>query len=91
MIQNFVLDFFKFSVAVSFSNNLLASIALTFLTNSAYTIFLINFFFTTLLSLLKSTGPAFSFSSSNLSSSDFRLVKSFFLANFNVSTPATFF
>ena len=47
--------------------------------------------FTTSLSLLKSTGTDTDLSTSNLSTSDFKLAKSVFLANYYVPTPIAFF
>ena len=46
---------------------------------------------TLLFQLLKVVGPFFNLSISNLSTSDFKLVKSVFLANFDVSTPVALF
>ena len=46
--------------------------------------------FTTLLSLLKSTGTVFNSSTSILSTSAFRLAKSDFAANLKVSIPLLF-
>ena len=50
-----------------------------------------NFIFTTLLSFLKSTETVPKSSISNLSTSDFKLVTSAFLAKFNSSTPFVFY
>ena len=50
-----------------------------------------NIFFNTSLSLLKSTGTGTNLSISNLSTSDFKLTKSGFVANFDVSIHVVFF
>ena len=50
-------------------------IALTVLTNSPYSVFLTTSIFTTLLSLLKSTGAVSNFSISNLFTLSFKLLK----------------
>ena len=60
----------------------------TFVTNLSYTIFLTTF--TTLPSLFKSTGTVFSLSTSILSMSAFKLAKSDFAANLEVSITAAF-
>ena len=46
---------------------------------------------TLLLKLLKLVGTSFSLSKSNLFTSDFKLTKSVFLENFDVSAPVAFF
>ena len=50
-----------------------------------------NIIFGSLLSLLKSTREISNLSTSNPSTSDFKAVKSIFLANFDVSIPAALF
>ena len=50
---------------------------------------LLNFFFTISLSLLKSTGNNLLIS--KLSTSEYKLAKSTFLVNVDVSTPVAFF
>ena len=55
-------------------------------TNSPYLIFLTFLFFATTLKLLKSVGVASDLSMYSFSISDFQLVKSIYLANFDVST-----
>ena len=59
-------------------------------TNLSYTVFLTTSFFTTSLSLVKSTGARTNLSISNLSTSAFKLTKSDFAANLNVSIPVAF-
>ena len=49
--------------------------------------FLTTFLFTTLLSLLKSTGTVCNLSASNLATFHLKLAKSFFLTNCDVSMP----
>ena len=56
-----------------------------FATNLSYIVFLTTSFFTTLLSLLKSTGTVANLSISNLSTSVFKLDRFVFNANFEVS------
>ena len=63
----------------------------TFAACLSYTVFLTTSFFTTSLSLLKSTGTGANLSMSNLSTSVFRLAKSVFSAKFEVSTCVTCF
>ena len=63
--------------------------ALTFLTNSLYTVFLTTSYFTTLLRLLKLAGIVSNLSISTLSISGFKLAKSTILTSFDVITPAT--
>ena len=63
-----------------------AQIALSFLINSSYTVFLTTSVFTTSLSLLKSTGAFFNSEMSNFAIFDFKIAKSTFLANFDVLT-----
>ena len=68
-----------------------------FLILALYTSFLATSFFTTSLSILKSTGAstrASTFSDfliSNLSTSNFELAKSTFLENFDASKPVAYF
>ena len=59
-------------------------------TNLSYTVFLTTSFFTTSLSLVKSTGARTNLSISNLLTSAFKLTKSDFAANLNVSIPVAF-
>ena len=58
----------------------LVSILSTLATNLSYAVFLTTSFFTTLLSLLKSTGTVANLSTSNLSASLFKLAKFVFNA-----------
>ena len=67
----------------------LVSILFTFATNLSFAGFLTSFF-TTSLSLLKSTGIGANLSRSNLSTSVFRLAKFVFSAKLEVSTCVTF-
>ena len=69
----------------------LVSILFTFVTNLSYTVFLTTSFLTTLLSLLKSTGTDFHLSIYILSTSAFRIGKSDFAANLDVSTAVAIF
>ena len=70
-----------------------------FLILALHTSFLTTSFFTTSLSLLKSTGTGFNLSASNsgnlstsnVASSDFKLAESSFIANCDVTTPVAFF
>ena len=71
------------SVTSCFLTGPLVSMALPFLTNSSYTIFLTTLFFTISLCLLKITGVIFDSSTSNLSISDFNLAKSALKAKFD--------
>ena len=64
---------------------ILGILSLTFLILELYTSFSTTPFFTASLSLLKSTGTGTNLSTSNLSTLDFKLAKSTFLANFYVS------
>ena len=76
--SNVIFNFTNFCVIDSFLTKLLVSvllILLTFLTNSLYSVFLTTSFFTTLLSLLKSTEAVFNLPVSNLSTLFFKLVK----------------
>ena len=76
--SNVIFNFTNFFVIDSFLTKLLVSvllILLTFLTNSLYSVFLTTSFFTTLLSLLKSTEAVFNLPVSNLSTLFFKLVK----------------
>ena len=66
------------------------SILFTFATNLSDTVFLATSFFTTSLILLKSTGADINLSISNLSTSAFKLNKSDFAANFDISTLVDF-
>ena len=63
----------------------------TFATNLSYTVFLTTSFFTTSLSLLKSTGTRTNFSISSLSTSVFKLAKFDFSAKLEVSISAASF
>ena len=75
-IMNFFLNS-DFSVSyLGFRTNALASILFTLATNLSHTAFLATSFFTTLLSLLKSTGTGTNFSLQNLYISAFKLAKS---------------
>ena len=56
-----------------------------------HAVFLATSFFTKSLSLLKSTETGTNLSISNLSTLDFSLAKSLFLANFNLPIPVAFF
>ena len=58
----------------------------TFVTNLSYSVFLTTSFFTTSLSLLKSTGTGANLSISNLSTSVFKLAKLDFSAKLLTST-----
>ena len=62
----------------------------TFAVNLSYTVFLTTFF-TTSLSLLKSTGTGTNLSISNLSTSVFKLAKFDFRATLEVSIPVASF
>ena len=62
----------------------------TLATNLSYTVFLATLFFTTSLSLLKSTGTGTNLSISNLSTSVFKLAKFVFNAKLEVSTCEIF-
>ena len=73
-----------------FKTNPLVSILFTLLTNLSYTSFLTTLFFTTSLSLLKSTGTGANLSISNLSTSVFKLAKFVFNAKLEVSTCEIF-
>ena len=79
-----IVSFFYLSTSISCLNR-------TFLTNSSYKVFLTIPVFTASLRLLKSTGVVSNSSISNLSIFNFKLAKSAFLANFDVSTPVAFF
>ena len=68
-----------------FNAKSLVSILSTFATNLSYTVFLTTLFFTTSLSLLKSTGTGANLSMSNLSTSVFKLAKFVFNAELEVS------
>ena len=59
----------------------LVSVLFTFATNLLYTVFLTTLFFTTSLTLLKSTGTGANLPMSNLTTSVFRLAKFLFSAN----------
>ena len=61
--------------------------ASTLLTNSLYSIFLTTSFYTTSLSLLKSTWVVFNLTISKLSTSDFESAISSFSAIWDVLTP----
>ena len=73
-----------------FKTNSLVSLLFTFVTNLFYTVFLITSFFTTFLSLPKSTGTGLDLSISNLSSLVFKLAKFDFSAKLEVSIPVAF-
>ena len=62
----------------------------TFATNLSYKVSLTTSFFTTSLSLLKSTGTGTNLSISNLSTSVFKLAKFVFNAKLEVSTCEIF-
>ena len=62
------------------------SILFTLVTNLSYTVFLSTLFFTTSLSLFKSTGTETNLSISNLSTYLFKLNKFVFNAKLDVST-----
>ena len=63
----------------------------TFSTNLSYTVFLTTSFFTTSLSLLKSTGKYANLSISSLSTLVFKLAQFDFSAKLLTSTCVTFF
>lgn len=67
----------------------IVGIALTFLTDSSYTVFLTFSGFTVPLRWLKSTGLVSNLLISNLPISVFMLAKSIFLASFDVLTYAS--
>ena len=71
--------------------DILVSILLTLVTNLSHRVFLTISLSTTLISLFKSSGKAFSLSASDLSTSDFSLAKSDFATKLDVSTPVTLF
>ena len=73
-----------------FKTNSLVSLLFTFVTNLFYIVFLITSFFTTFLSLPKSTGTVLDLSISNLSSLVFKLAKFDFSAKLEVSIPVAF-
>ena len=73
-----------------FKTNSLVSLLFTFVTNLFYTVFLITSFFTTFLSLPKSTETGLDLSISNLSSLVFKLAKFDFSAKLEVSIPDAF-
>ena len=73
-----------------FKTNSLVSLLFTFVTNLFYIVFLITSFFTTFLSLPKSTGTGLDLSISNLSSLVFKLAKFDFSAKLEVSIPVAF-
>ena len=70
---------------LGFGTKSLESILSTFATNSSYTVFLTTLFFTTSLSLLKSTGTGANLSMSNLSTSVFKLAKFVFSVKLELS------
>ena len=74
-----------------FETKLVISILFTFVSNLLYTVFLTTSFFTTSLSLLKSTGIVINLSISNLSTSVFKLAKFDFSAKLEVSIPVASF
>ena len=71
--------------------DILVSISLTLVTNLSHRVFLTISLSTTLISLFKSSGKAFSLSASDLSTSDFSLAKSDFATKLDVSTPVILF
>ena len=73
-----------------FKTKSLVSILFTLATNLSYTVFLTTSFFTTSLSLLKSTGTGANLSMSNLSTLVFKLAKFVFSAKLEVSTCEIF-
>ena len=73
-----------------FKTNSLVSMVLILVTDSSYTVFW-TIIFTTLLSLLNSTGTVFKLSISKSSTSDFKATKSAFQANFDVSMLVSLF
>ena len=74
-----------------FKTNQLTSKLFTLETNLSYLVFLTTSFFTTSLSLPKSTGTDTNLSLSNLSISAFKLAKSDFAASVDVSVSVAFF
>ena len=74
-----------------FKTNPLVSLLFTFATNLLCNVFLTILLFTILLSLLKSIGKGFILSISIFSTSAFKLAKSDFAANLEVSIPIAFF
>ena len=74
-----------------FHTKSLVSILFTSATNLSHTVFFETSFFTTSLSLLKSTGTGANLSMSNLSTSAFGLAKLVFSAKIEVSTCVSFF
>ena len=76
-LNSFILALREALVAKLVISGILSS---TFLILALYTYFLTTSFFTTSLSLIKSTGTGTNSSISNLSKSDFKLAKSAFLA-----------
>ena len=73
-----------------FKTNLLVSMPFTLATNLSYTSFLTTSFFTTWLSLLKSTGTGANLSIFDLSTSVFKLAKFVLNAKLEVSTCEIF-
>ena len=73
-----------------FKTNPLVSILSTLATNLSYTCYLTTSFFTTSLSLLKSTGTGTNLSISNLSTSVFKPAKFAFNAKLEVTTCEIF-
>ena len=65
--------------------------ALTLVTNSSHSFLNKIIIYTTLLSLLKSVGIVFSLFISTLSASTFKVAKSDFAVNLDVSKPVAFF
>ena len=74
-----------------FKTKPLVSLLFTFATNLLCNVFLTILLFTILLSLLKSIGKGFKLSISIFSTSAFKLAKSDFAANLEVSIPIAFF
>ena len=67
---------------VVFKTNPEVSMLSTFVTNLLYSAFLTTSFFTTLLSLVKSSRTGDNFAMSNLSISDFKLARFFLMQNY---------
>ena len=74
-----------------FKKNPLISILFTLAANILYTVFLTTSFFTTLLTLLKSTGTGTNLTISNFSISTFKLAKSDLADSFDASISVAIF
>ena len=74
-----------------FVTKALVLVVLTGIADSSCTVLWTTSFFTTLLSLLESTGVVYDSSISNLWTFDFKLAKSTFLGNFDVLVPVANF